>query len=55
MVKKEKCPVCEVGVLNVEVQEGDKVVFSGNFKQLPCKVYCKNCKRFIKYKTEKAD
>jgi hypothetical protein len=43
------CPLCNGGKLFIEVKSGYKVVTTGKMKDLPCKVFCKNCNRFIKY------
>lgn len=55
MVKTHNCPICEVGELKVDIKNGYKIVFSGKMSELPCRVYCKNCKRFIKYKVVKEE
>ena len=44
-----ECPICNGGKLNIDTKEGCKVVTTGKLKDLPCKVFCKNCNRFIKY------
>lgn len=53
MVKVMNCPVCEKGKLPIDISNGYKVVFQGKFNELPCRIFCKNCKRLIKYKVVK--
>ena len=53
MVKNVDCPICEKGKLQLNITNGYKVVFEGKMSELPCKIYCKNCRRFIKYKVVK--
>lgn len=55
MVKKYECPVCEKGKLQFNITNGYDVVFEGKMSELPCKIYCKNCRRFIKYKIIKKE
>lgn len=55
MVKKYECPVCEQKTLQIDIKNGYKVVFSGKIGKLPCRIYCKNCKRFIKYEVVKEE
>lgn len=55
MVKTFNCPICEVGKIQISVPATHEVVFSGKFKELDCKAYCKVCKRQIKYKLEKTE
>lgn len=55
MVKNEKCPICERGELKIDITSGYKVVFNGRMSELPCRIYCKNCKRYIKYKVVKKE
>lgn len=50
MVKTVDCPICETGKLKIDISNGYKAVFNGKMSELPCRVFCKNCKRFIKYK-----
>jgi hypothetical protein len=53
MVVNIDCPICEKGKLQVNIKNGYKVVCEGKMSELPCKIYCKNCRRFIKYKVVK--
>lgn len=53
MVVNIDCPICEKGKLQVNIKNGYKVVYEGKMSELPCKIYCKNCRRFIKYKVVK--
>lgn len=55
MVKKVDCPICEKGKLEFNIANGYKVVFEGKMSELPCKIYCKNCRRFIKYNIVKQE
>ena len=55
MVKSVNCPICEKGKLQLNIANGYKVVFEGKMSELPCRIYCKNCRRFIKYKVEKEE
>lgn len=55
MVKTFDCPICEKGKLKIDISNCYKVVFSGKMSELPCRTYCKNCNRNIKYKVEKED
>ena len=55
MVKKYNCPICEHNTLQIDIKNGYKIVFEGKMSDLPCKIYCKNCRRFIKYKVEKEE
>lgn len=50
MVKIYDCPICDEGKLQIDISNGYKVVFEGKMSELPCRIYCKKCKRFIKYK-----
>lgn len=53
MVKKYECPICEKKGLEIDITNGYKVVFSGKMSELPCRIYCKVCRRLIKYKVVK--
>ena len=55
MVKKYDCPLCNGGKLDIDISNGYKVVFSGKMSELPCRVFCKNCNRFVKYIVVKDD
>jgi C4-type Zn-finger protein len=55
MVKNVDCPICEKGKLEFNIKNGYKVVFEGKMSELPCKIYCKNCRRSIKYKVVKEE
>lgn len=55
MVEKVDCPICEKGKLEFNIKNGYKVVFDGKMSELPCKTYCKNCRRSIKYKVVKEE
>ena len=55
MVKNIDCPICEKGKLQIDIRNGYKVVFEGKMSELPCRIYCKNCRRFIKYKVVKEE
>ena len=55
MVRNYNCPICEKGKLQLNITNGYKVVFDGKMSELPCKIYCKNCKRFIKYNVVKRE
>lgn len=49
------CPLCNGGKLNIEVPNGHKVIMSGAMRDLPCKVFCKTCNRFVKYAIKEKD
>ena len=53
MVEKKDCPICEKGKLVFNITNGYRIVFDGKMSELPCKIYCKNCRRTIKYKVVK--
>ena len=55
MVRNYNCPICEKGKLQLNITNGYKVVFEGKMSELPCKIYCKNCRRSIKYKVVKEE
>ena len=55
MVKTYDCPICSEGKLKIDISNGYDAVFSGKMKELPCRIYCKKCNRFIKYKVVKKD
>jgi hypothetical protein len=53
MVKNIDCPICEKGKLQIDIANGYKIVCEGKMSELPCRIYCKNCRRTIKYKVVK--
>ena len=55
MVKVIDCPICEKGKLQIDISNGYDVVFNGKMSELPCRIYCKNCRRYIKYKVVKKE
>ena len=55
MVKTYDCPICEKGKLQIDTTSGFKPTFEGKMSEMPCRIYCKNCKRHIKYKVVKEE
>ena len=55
MVRNIDCPICEKGKLQIDIKNGYKIVFEGKMSELPCRIYCKNCRRIIKYKVVKEE
>lgn len=49
MVKEYECPVCEKNGIKIHLSNGYEAVFDGKLSELPCSVFCKNCRRQIKY------
>lgn len=43
------CPLCNGGKISVETKLDYKPITTGKMKDLPCRAFCKNCNRFIKY------
>lgn len=55
MVKEYKCPICDKSGLKIDIANGYKIVFEGKLSDLPCRIYCKNCRRLIKYNVVKSE
>lgn len=55
MVKTYDCPICEKGKLQIDLSNGYTAVFEGKMSEMPCRIFCKNCKRQIKYKAVKQE
>lgn len=49
MEKVIDCPLCNGGKLKIDIEEGYKVVTSGAMRDLPRRIFCKNCNRLVKY------
>ena len=53
MEKIIECPLCNGGKLTFEIEEGYRIVTSGAMRDLPCRIFCKNCNRLVKYAIKK--